>query len=474
VNSCGTSAIEAGFMGDCMKRRHSLRSLLTITTGAIAVLSLIAAGTMIWLTAVLHRTTATAASAVESVYLLEEAEIDLLLHARGSDPLVVDNLEASLRDKLAAARSHVSSADEARALDKVFSTIEEYFVKGSLEAEIPAARLAELQRAAVSALEAAVAMNLSQARSQQADAERWSRIADVVGGVLGVVLLVTAGLVVTWLRRRAFQPVLALAEVIRRFGSGDRAVRAEEGGFAELHAMSTTFNEMAQALVTQREAQLALLAGVAHDLRQPLGALVLSMDLLDHAESTAAERRRPIEIARRQLGYLERMVGDFLSLAKLDAAPIELRLHRVDIRDAVRNAVELHDDTPIREWISLTLPAAPVEVRCDPLRIEQVVTNLLSNAIKYSPSGMPIDVVVEQTGNEVAVRVTDRGPGLTADEQSRLFEPFRRVGPAAGVAPGIGLGLFVVRRIVTAHGGRIEIDSERGRGSTFTVYLPVQ
>jgi signal transduction histidine kinase len=139
----------------------------------------------------------------------------------------------------------------------------------------------------------------------------------------------------------------------------------------------------------------------------------------------------------------------------------------------VRNVVDLLEGSAARERIALRLPADPVHVSCDALRIEQAVGNLVSNAIKYSPPDTPVDVVVEARGHEVAIRVTDRGPGLSADEQARLFEPFRRVGSAAATAPGIGLGLFIVRRIVTAHRGRIEVDSERGRGASFTAYLPL-
>lgn len=454
-----------------MRRRHSLRSLLAITTGAIAALALVAVGALFWLTTVLHRTTEATAAAVESVYLLEETELDLLLHARATDPLIARDLEASLRDKLDAARAHVSSPEERRALDEATARVSAYLA-GSREAGLPAAELAALQGGAYGALESTVAMNLAEARSQHADAGRWDRIANATALTLGAILVGIATLVVFWLRRRAFDPVLQLAATMRRFGGGDRAARAQEAGPAELREMSATFNEMAQALVAQREAQIAMLAGVAHDLRQPLAALALSTRMLDPDARTAAEMRRPLEITRRQIGRLERMIGDFLELARLDVAQLELRLRREDVRELVRGAASLHDGEAARARLALALPADPVYAHCDALRIEQVVENLVSNALKYSPLDAPVDVAVEVRGDEVAIRVTDRGPGLSADEQARLFEPFRRVGAAAREAPGIGLGLFIVRRILTAHGGRIEIDSERGRGATFTAYLP--
>ncbi len=455
-----------------MKRRHSLRSMLAITTGAIAALALVAVASLVWLTTVLHRTTATAVAAVESVHLLEEAEIDLLVHSRTAAPLAARTFEASLRENLDAARAYVGTPEEARALDRAAASVAAYLARFD-EPGVPAAEIEGLQIAAYEALEAAVNINLAEARSQQADARRWDRLADVVAIALGVLLVGIAVTVVVWLRWRAFRPVLGLADAMRRFGGGDRGARAEETGPSELREMSARFNEMAQALVTQREARLAMLAGVAHDLRQPLHALALATNMLDPDAMTAAQLRRPIEISRRQIGRLERMIGDFLDMAKLDAAQLELRLRREDVCELVRNAVELLDEGVAKERLALRLPAEPVHVRCDPLRIEQVIGNLLSNAIKYSPADAPVEIAVEVRGGEVAVRVTDRGPGLSSDEQARLFEPFRRVGAAAREAPGIGLGLYVVRRILAAHGGRIEVESERGRGATFSAYLPV-
>jgi signal transduction histidine kinase len=455
-----------------MRRRHSLRSLLAITTGAIAALALVAVGTLFWLATVLHRTTEITTAAVESVYLLEEAEIELLLHRRATDPLLAHALEASLRDKLAAARAHVSTPEGARTLEAAAARVAAYVTASRARGGVSGSELEALHGEAYAALETVVALKLAQARSQHADARRWDRIANATALTLGVVLVAIATLVVVWLRRRAFHPVLQLAAAMRRFGGGDRAARAQEAGPAELREMSATFNEMAQALVAQRESQLALLAGVAHDLRQPLAALALSTRMLDPDARTAAEMRRPLEITRRQVGRLERMIGDFLELARLDTAQLELRPGREDVRELVRRVVELHEGGAARARLALALPAEPVHARCDALRIEQAIENLVSNALKYSPPDAPVDVVVEARGGEVAIRVTDRGPGLSADEQARLFEPFRRVGAAAREAPGIGLGLFLVRRILTAHGGRIEVDSERGRGATFTAYLP--
>jgi signal transduction histidine kinase len=120
----------------------------------------------------------------------------------------------------------------------------------------------------------------------------------------------------------------------------------------------------------------------------------------------------------------------------------------------------------------LRMPGEPVPVRCDALRIEQVVTNLLTNAVKYSPGSSNIEIVLASDGRSAVLSVTDRGIGMTATDRARAFEPFRR-GRNVGSIGGLGLGLSVARRIVEAHGGTIRVRSEPGLGSVFSVSLPL-
>jgi signal transduction histidine kinase len=114
-----------------------------------------------------------------------------------------------------------------------------------------------------------------------------------------------------------------------------------------------------------------------------------------------------------------------------------------------------------------------VVVRCDGTRLEQVLHNLVSNALKYSPTGSSVELRVAQEGEEAVLSVVDQGIGISSEELRHLFAPFRRTSRAREVAPGVGLGLSVARRIIEAHGGRIEVDSRPGAGSTFRVRLPL-
>jgi signal transduction histidine kinase len=121
----------------------------------------------------------------------------------------------------------------------------------------------------------------------------------------------------------------------------------------------------------------------------------------------------------------------------------------------------------------LNLPNAPIFLHCDHIRIEQVLNNLIGNAIKYSPGGGNIGLSLAQAGDEAMFEVSDEGMGIPREEIPYVFEPFRRSRTDREDIPGVGLGLSVTQRIVRAHGGRIHVESQIGKGTTFRVYLPV-
>ena len=281
--------------------------------------------------------------------------------------------------------------------------------------------------------------------------------------------------VVSWLRRRAFAPLLGLVGAMDRFEDGDREARAPESGANELQAMARRFNAMADSIARRRREQIAFLGGVAHDLRNPLGTLRLTTRTLAPNRPLPPEPviRRVVGMIDRQLAYLERMVGDFIDMARIEAGELELRLELCDLRPIVEQSVELFAAASPRERFDLVPPESEVPARCDRVRLEQVLTNLVSNATKYSPPDARIEITLSRTRDEAMLSVADRGVGIAPEDQRHLFDPFRRTGMSRESFPGVGLGLFVVRRIVQAHGGRIEIDSAPGLGSTFRVVLPL-
>lgn len=169
---------------------------------------------------------------------------------------------------------------------------------------------------------------------------------------------------------------------------------------------------------------------------------------------------------------MDRMVSDLLDSSRIESGQLELRLDTRDLRDVVLRVVELQQDSRTDRRFVLSVCEAPVPVRCDVLRIEQVLNNLLNNAVKYSPEASDVLVMLSATREFARLSVTDHGAGIPMSDRERIFAPFSR-GANVGAIAGVGLGLSVSRRIVVAHGGTIDVDSTPGAGSTFTVELPL-
>jgi signal transduction histidine kinase len=269
------------------------------------------------------------------------------------------------------------------------------------------------------------------------------------------------------------RPLFGLADTVKRFGAGERDARSAVDGPQELREMSERFNTMADSLASQREAQIAFLAGVAHDLRTPMSAMRMACDLIDPAQPLPPEKqlRHLVAMIGRQIGRMERMTGDFLDLSKIEAGRLELAIESRDLRSIASHVVELFDTA--RNRIDLSVSPAPVMVPCDEVRIAQVITNLVSNALKYSPESEPVHVLVSAIGSDAIIEVVDHGNGIPREEHGKIFEPFRRR-DVKDTVPGTGLGLFNVKHLVEAHGGRIEIESAPAHGSTFSIHLPMK
>jgi len=181
-----------------------------------------------------------------------------------------------------------------------------------------------------------------------------------------------------------------------------------------------------------------------------------------------------MEVVKRQVHGLDRMIGDLLDTSRIEAGQLELRVKDCDLRAIAQASFDLFNSGSSEYQLKLSLPDDPVHVHCDPLRIEQVINNLLSNAIKYSPRGGRIEVALKRANDQALIWVSDEGVGIAREDLPYIFEPFRRTAASREEVPGVGLGLSVAQRIVRAHGGAIHVESQTGRGSTFRVHLPAE
>jgi PAS domain S-box-containing protein len=216
------------------------------------------------------------------------------------------------------------------------------------------------------------------------------------------------------------------------------------------------------------------LAMLAHELRNPLAAITSAAEAMQRADVTHRERLE--EILRRQLAHLGRLVNDLLDVSRVRFGRVLLHRRRLDLRDLTRHSLDILRASGQTDHHRLTLTVArdAVPVWVDPDRMEQVVANIVDNAIKYTPRGGSIDVVVAEESGHGVVRVRDTGIGIDPGHLRSIFEVFSRVGGEQGSRPGLGLGLAVVRDLVTQHGGSVEaISAGSGRGSEFAIRLPL-
>lgn len=257
-----------------------------------------------------------------------------------------------------------------------------------------------------------------------------------------------------------------------------------------IHGVVTTFTDItdrrhadARRVRLYEEAQDALrsreefLAIAAHELRTPLTALQLHLQgLLRSAAAEGALKlehlRTKLKLASRQTDRLNTLVGVLLDVSRITAGRLELSVERMNLGQLVHEVVTRNADELARSGCDVTCAVLPDVVGdWDPMRIEQVITNLLSNAAKYG-RGHPVSFEVTASGDEATLRVSDNGIGIATPDHARIFQRFERAVPETNYG-GMGLGLWIVHRIVEAHQGTISVESAPGVGSSFLVSLPL-
>jgi signal transduction histidine kinase len=217
-------------------------------------------------------------------------------------------------------------------------------------------------------------------------------------------------------------------------------------------------------------------AVVAHDLRNPIQTILLQTESMLRLANGFYLNDVPVAAVQRLARSAERlgeMVNDLLDASRVEASRLDLRPQPLDLARAVGAVVErLRPVLGSHHTEVVTEEQAPVMVAADPGRLDQIVTNLVENAAKYSDPSAPITIRVRAERGGGAVVIEDRGVGIASHELPRLFDRFYQTSRARARKTGLGLGLYITRGLVEAHGGRIDVRSEPGLGSAFTVWLP--
>jgi signal transduction histidine kinase len=302
--------------------------------------------------------------------------------------------------------------------------------------------------------------------------------AGLLAGLIGALLLFV-GLIATMRR-----PLQRLVDAAGRLAAGDRSTRVEVGGPAETATLGKAFNEMAAELELEASERDRLdrmkdefVLTASHELRSPLTSVQGFAELLMMDRDSLTRRQvETVEIILDNCRHLVRLLNDLLDLARSDAGRLAIRPRPTrlgplveDVVRTMRAQTEKSEQT-LTEKIEPNLPLVEVE----PDRIRQILVNLVTNAHEYSPERASIEVSVRVADDSVMIDVTDNGSGIPPAQMEHIFERFVR--GDAGLTQrvgGTGLGLAISRSLVELHGGTIAVDSEVGRGSTFTVTLPL-
>jgi signal transduction histidine kinase len=308
-------------------------------------------------------------------------------------------------------------------------------------------------------------------------------------------LAVAGGILVARLITR---PLGTLADAVGELTAGNPWAPLASSRITEVERLSAAFREMrdrlaqrtaeserlaaelrarAEALAESDHRKDEFLAMLAHELRNPLGAISTAAYVLGRMDSLAPPVARSVGIIQRQSQHLARLVDDLLDVSRITRGKVELRRVPIDLGEVVRHAVEstrqLVDGR--RHRLQVTLPGEALPLVADPTRIEQVLANLIRNAVKFTDPGGLVEIDAAARDGFAMVRVRDSGAGIPGDLLSRVFDLFIQ-GPQGldRSAGGLGIGLTLVRSLVEMHGGRVEAHSDGpGHGSDFTIWLPL-
>jgi two-component system, NtrC family, sensor kinase len=323
-----------------------------------------------------------------------------------------------------------------------------------------------------------------------------------------VAFLILAAATSFVLARRMARPVEAMQAAAAKIGAGSLDERIEASSNDELGALAEEFNRMAAQLQESyagleqkveertRELETALseldeksreleaasrhksefLANMSHELRTPLNAIIgFSQVLREKLFGGLNEKQDEyVEDILTSGNHLLALIDDILDLSKVEAGQVELEVAPFSLREALERGVVMVRERATENGVRVTLEAdGDIDiVTGDERRIRQVIFNLLSNAVKFTPADGTVDVRSAQANGEVRVSVADTGPGIAAEDQERIFEEFQQTEVGVRQREGTGLGLALSKRLVELHGGRIWVESEPGKGSTFVFTLP--
>lgn len=263
---------------------------------------------------------------------------------------------------------------------------------------------------------------------------------------------------------------------ISKMAGGDLSVRVDENAIAEFGDLARAFNLMAFQLENLDASRNQFVSDASHELKTPLASMkILSESLLSSPDAPPELYREFLTDINSEVDRLSLVINDLLTLVKTDKGLETLVFSEVDLGKLLRKVVNSVEPIAAKKNITVLYEYSDVLLPADELRLRQVCTNLIDNALKYSPENTTVEVKLSSSLGVATLTVADQGIGISSENLPHLFERFYRVDKARSRQQGgTGLGLAIVKQIIEQHGGEISVKSELGKGTTFTVTLPIK
>jgi signal transduction histidine kinase len=290
--------------------------------------------------------------------------------------------------------------------------------------------------------------------------------------VLGLLLSALLG---TWLAIGISRPVREVTDAIYSLATEQRREPVQERGPEEIRSQARAVNFLVEELHSLETSRRQLLANIVHELGRPLGALRSAIHALDKGAADDPKLMTDLTHGMDQETLrLQYLLDELASLYDKATGGLELDRKPVQTAAWLRSVLIPWQAAAEEKKISwqAEIPESLSSINIDSVRMAQVVGNLLSNAIKYTSAGGAITIVAGADEENFWMRVSDTGAGVQLDEREKIFQPFYRGNTGRRIKQGMGLGLTIARELATAHGGRLSVESEFGKGSTFTVSIP--
>ncbi|WFB57147.1 HAMP domain-containing sensor histidine kinase [Paenibacillus sp. BR1-192] len=294
------------------------------------------------------------------------------------------------------------------------------------------------------------------------------------GSIFATSSLITGSLLILIASIYLVRPIKKLTKATRRIAAGDFSVKLNIKQTSELGTLARSFEDMMHELQQLEQLRREFVTNVSHEVQSPLTSISGYAQALKQVNLSDDERRRYLDIIIAEAKRMSKMSDSLLKLSLLESQSQQLGLSTLSLDEQIRRVIVALQPQWAARSIQFELDLQPVKVTADHDQLNQVWTNIIGNSIKFSKDGGVINVSIKQDMNNVTVRISDTGIGISLEDQKRIFERFFKTDRSRSRKyEGSGMGLAIVKQIVSLHQGDIRVESEPGQGTTFIVTLPI-